>query len=61
MRVCLDAACGRPWHQVIERPAMRHAPDEILARAVRIAEQTLADPDRLRTLNNASLKLRGKR
>ena len=60
MRVCLDAACGRPWHEVVARPAIRHAPDAVLARAVAVAEHLLAHPDRLVALNTASLRLRGK-
>ncbi len=61
MRVCLDAACGRPWHEVIARPAIRNASDAELARAVAVAEGLLARPDTLTALNAESLRLRGKR
>ena len=60
MRVCLDAAYGRPWHEVVERPAIRNASDADLARAVEIAEGVLARPETLPGLNDASLRMRGK-
>ena len=60
MRVCLDAAYGRPWHDVVARPAIRHASDAGLARAVAIAESVLAHPHTLPALNAESLRLRGK-
>ncbi len=61
MRVCLDAAYGRPWHEVVARPAIRHASDADLARAVAVAEGVLAEPHTLSALNEESLCLRGKR
>ena len=61
MRVCLDTACGRPWHEVIARPAIRHASDAVLARAIEVAERILADPETLPALNGESLRLRGRR
>ena len=60
MRVCLDASYGRPWHEVIARPAIRHASDADLARAVAIAEGMVREPWTLPGLNTASLRLRGK-
>ena len=60
MRVCLDAACGRPWHEVIARPAIRHAPDAVLASAVDVAEHILSHPEALAGLNAESLRRRGK-
>ena len=60
MRVCLDASFGRPWHQVVARPAIRHAADTDLARAVAVAEAVLRDPSTLPALNAASLRMRGK-
>ena len=60
MRVCLDVACGRPWHEIVEKPAIRHAPAAMLARAVQVAEDVLAHPDRLAGLNEESLRLRRK-
>ena len=59
MRVCLDAAYGRPWHEVIARPAIRHAADDDLARAVAVAEAILAQPDTLPGRNEDSLRMRG--
>ncbi len=60
MRVCLDAAYGRPWHEVVARPAIRHAADAELQRAVGVAEAILAQPETLEGLNAASLRMRGK-
>ena len=60
MRVCLDAAYGRPWHEVVARPAIRNAADADLARAVAIAEDVLARPHTLPDLNAESLRIRGK-
>ena len=59
MRVCLDAAYGRPWHEVVRRPAIKFAVDCDLERAVAVAEQLLAQPDTLPALNDASLRMRG--
>lgn len=61
MRVCLDEACGQPWYEVVARPAIRHAPDMVLANAIRVAEQILSHPDTLAAFNEASLRRRGKR
>ena len=55
MRVCLDAACGEPWDQRIRRPAIRHASDADLARAIATAEIIVANPGRLAALNAQSL------
>jgi hypothetical protein len=60
MRVCLDAAYGRPWHEVLPRPAIRHAAAADLARAIGVAEGVLARPETLAALNLASLRMRGK-
>ncbi len=60
MRVCLDTAIGRPWHQAIERPAIRHASPAQLLAAIAVAEGILAAPARLPGLNAASLEMRGK-
>jgi len=60
MRVCLDAAVGRPWHEVIGRPAIHHASDLELARAIAVAESILQAPDILPVLNTESLRFRGK-
>lgn len=55
MRVCLDEAVGAPWPQVVKRPAIRHASDDQLAKAVRVAEMLTAYPERLREMNARSL------
>ena len=60
MRVCLDAAMGRPWHEVIARPAIRHASAAQLQRAVAVAEAALTDPASLPLRNAESLLLRGR-
>ena len=60
MRVCLDSAYGRPWREVVARPAVRHAALPDLARAIACAEAILADPDLLPALNASSLRLRGR-
>ena len=60
MRVCLDAAYGRPWHEVAARPAIRYAAGAELRRAVDVAEAILAHPETLAELNAASLRMRGK-
>ncbi len=60
MRVCLDAAIGRPWHEAVRRPAVRHLTGEQLARAVAVAERIRERPDELAALNTASLRARNK-
>lgn len=55
MRICLDAVVGGPWHEVIDRPAIRHATPGQLAAAIAVAERMVADPDLLPVLNSASL------
>ena len=60
MRVCLDAAIGRPWHEAVRRPAVRHLSDAQLTAAVAVAERIAREPACLPALNEASLRLRGK-
>jgi hypothetical protein len=60
MRVCLDAAFGRPWHEAVRRPAVRHMTETDLARAIAVAERIAAVPSLLSGLNAESLRLRGK-
>ena len=55
MRVCLDAVFGSPWTAVLQRPAVAHAAEADLARAILVAESIVAEPARLRPLNEASL------
>ena len=58
MRVCLDAAFGRPWHEAVRHPAARHMTEAELARAVSVAEGIAANPASLPRLNAESLRLR---
>ena len=60
MRVCLDAAFGRPWHEAVRRPAARHMTEAELARAVSVAERIVAVPALLPEMNAESLRFRGK-
>jgi hypothetical protein len=60
MRVCLDAAIGRPWHEAVRRPAIRHLTGAQLAAAIAVAERIRADPASLPALNRQSLRMRGK-
>lgn len=59
-RILLDNAAGVMWREVIEPPAWRNSPAEILQRAVDLGRAVLADEADLWALNNVSLKLRGK-
>ena len=58
MRVCLDNALGRPWHEAVRRPAIRHLELAQLRAAIAIAEGIAADPATLPPLNAASLAWR---
>ncbi len=58
MRVCLDAAIGRPWHEAVRRPAIRNLELHQLRAAIAVAEGIAADPGTLPTLNDASLAWR---
>ncbi len=61
MRVCLDDAIGAQWNTVVRSPAIRHLTDEQLAHAIGTAERIAANPALLLPLNDASLRMRGKR
>ena len=58
MRVFLDQAVGGQWDRVVARPAIRHMPGPLLARAVALAERSLAEPGILPALNAESLAWR---
>ena len=58
MRVCLDNALGRPWPEVVRRPAIRHLELDQLRAALAVAERIQDDPDALPPLNQASLAWR---
>jgi hypothetical protein len=60
-RVMLDAACGRCWYEHIShRPAYRCATDDILERAVSLAESVADGAADLNSLNQQSLQWRQK-
>ena len=60
-RILLDNAVGGRWYDAIpRRPAYRHAPDAVLARAVALGEAALGGEADLPALNRASLGWRGK-
>ena len=59
-RILLDAACGRPWREVVPPPAWKNTPPDTLARAVATGEAVLAGEADLGELNRESLRLRGK-
>ena len=58
-RILLDHATGGVWYDAIgRRPAYRHAPEDVLARAVRAGEAVLRGEADLAVLNRASLAAR---
>lgn len=60
-RILLDNACGGRWYDhVPRRPAYRHCPEPMLARALDLAERVLAGEADLHRLNARSLAWRGK-
>lgn len=58
MRVCLDNALGRPWHEAVRRPAVRQLELDQLRAAIQVAEGIVACPATLPALNAASLAWR---
>ena len=58
MRVCLDAAMGAPWPQIVKSPAIHHMTDIQLGAAIAIAERIATQPELLRPLNQQSLNQR---
>ena len=58
MRVCLDDAMGRPWTEVVRRPAITTKTHAQLASAIKVAERIVAHPDTLPVLNARSLRWR---
>ncbi len=60
-RIFLDNACGDVWYNIIkDRPAYKHAPDDILQQAVALAEAVYHHQQDLNMLNATSLTYRGK-
>ena len=58
MRVCLDETMGRPWTEVLQRPAITTMSDAQLAAAIRTAESIVERPEALPVLNERSLQRR---
>jgi hypothetical protein len=58
MLVCLDAVFGRPWSEVVKRPAIRHVSVEQLSEAITIAQAIVLSPLMLEALNTQSLRWR---
>ena len=60
-RILLDNAFGMMWREAIEAPAWRNTPLPVLQTAIDLGEAVLADKADLWALNDASLKMRGKK
>ena len=60
-RILLDNACGVMWRKAIQPPAWRNTPLPVLQTAIDLGEDVLAGRADLWALNDASLKMRGKR
>ncbi|MEM7690770.1 MAG: GCN5-related N-acetyltransferase [Pseudomonadota bacterium] len=60
MRILLDNACGGAWREFVKAPAYRHAPLEVLERAVALGEAVERGEADLWALNERSLVWRGK-
>ena len=60
-RVLLDNACNAKWTDVIlQKPAYRNAPDDILSAALALGIAVLNNTEDLAVLNKRSLEWRGK-
>ena len=60
-RILLDNACGVMWRKAIEAPAWRNTPLPVLQSAIDLGEDVLAGRADLWALNDASLRMRGKK
>jgi hypothetical protein len=60
-RILLDNACGIMWRAAIAPPAWRNTPLPVLQTAIDIGEDVLLDVADIWALNDASLRMRGKR
>ncbi len=58
MRVCLDAAMGAPWPQIVKSPAIHNMTEDQLGAAIAVAERIAARPELLGPLNQQSLRQR---
>jgi hypothetical protein len=59
-RVLLDNAVQGCWYDHFEKPAWKHAPPEILARAILVGQRAEAGRERMHLMNDQSLVWRGK-
>lgn len=60
-RILLDNACEIPWRDAIEPPAWRNTPLPVLQTAIDIGEDMLLGAADIWAMNDASLRMRGKR
>lgn len=60
-RILLDNACGIMWRDAIAPPAWRNMPLPVLQTAMDIGQDILSGKVDIWALNDASLKMRGKR
>jgi hypothetical protein len=59
-RIVLDAVFGDEWYDHVDgRPARDHLTADQLREAIAVAESMRSDPDRVRDLNDRSLRYRG--
>ena len=59
-RVCLDHVFQQPWRLHVSSPAYKNLTKDQLNQAILVAEGILRQPETLVSLNNQSLKWRGK-
>ncbi|MEH3048218.1 GCN5-related N-acetyltransferase [Sphingomonas adhaesiva] len=60
-RILLDHACGGCWYdRIAGRPAYRHAPPDLLARAIALGEAAARGEIEMAALNRQSLAWRGR-
>ncbi len=59
--ILLDVACGQPWRKCIPPPAWKNVPLPSLRKAIDYGESVHTGRLDLATLNERSLRLRGKR
>lgn len=60
-RILLDNACGIMWRDAIAPPAWRNTPLPVLQTAIDLGEDVLLNAADIWALNDASLRMRGKR
>jgi hypothetical protein len=60
-RIILDAVCGCPWYEALERPAYQHLSEAQMRAAIALAQTFLNNPQACHAANHQSLAYRGKR